>query len=462
MTALTILGGGPAGLGLAFYSHRAGVPFVLFERSAELGGMCRTLRHGEHLYDCGAHRFHDRDPEVTRDLVELMGEDLLVVDAPSRIWERGRFINFPPTPLNVLLSCRPGEVGRIGLELMRMRWRRWHCVSFKDFALSQFGETLSRRLLFNYSEKLWGLPADELSPDIATRRLQGMTLRSLLLELIVPGREATHIDGQFLYPRRGYGQIIDRLKHDLPAEALRTGSEVVRLECRGGDVTHIHFASGHAVATPGRVVSTLPLTLLVKFLGEQMPDEVHRIARRLRFRQIRLIFLRLRRARVSAYASVYIPDPALCVSRLYEPKNRSAAMAPADETSLVVEVPCFADDAIHRTAPETLAQRVIGELAQLKLLDRREVIDWKHHLLANAYPVYTRNDAREVRVVRDALARIANLDVIGRAGLFFYSHLHDQLRFGKDYVEEFLRSGRGSEDEPAVASYPIAAADGGS
>jgi protoporphyrinogen oxidase len=102
MTALTILGGGPAGLGLAFYSHRAGVPFVLFERSAELGGMCRTLRHGEHLYDCGAHRFHDRDPEVTRDLVELMGEDLLVVDAPSRIWERGRFINFPPTPLNVL------------------------------------------------------------------------------------------------------------------------------------------------------------------------------------------------------------------------------------------------------------------------------------------------------------------------------------------------------------------------
>jgi protoporphyrinogen oxidase len=99
MTALTILGGGPAGRGLAFYAHRAGVPFVLFERSAELGGMCRTLRYGEHLYDCGAHRFHDRDREITRDLVELMGEDLLTVDAPSRVWDRGRFINFPPTPL---------------------------------------------------------------------------------------------------------------------------------------------------------------------------------------------------------------------------------------------------------------------------------------------------------------------------------------------------------------------------
>jgi len=461
MKPLTILGGGPAGMGLAFYAHRAGVPFLLFERSAELGGMCRTLRHGEHLYDCGAHRFHDRDPDVTRDLVELMGEDLLTVDAPSRVWDRGRFINFPPTPLNILLSCSPREAGRIALELMRVRWRPRPCASFKDFAVSHFGETLSRRLLLNYSEKLWGLPADQLSPDIATRRLHGMTLRSLLLELIVPGREATHIDGKFLYPRKGYGQIIDTLKNALPGGSLRPGCEVERLECRAGAVTHIHFAAGRTVTTPGRVVSTLPLTLLVKFLGDQMPDEAHRIAARLRFRQIRLIFLRLRRARVSAYASVYLPDPALCVSRLYEPKNRSAAMAPAEETSLVVEVPCFADDSIHRTAPGELAERVIGELAQLNLIDRREVIDWKHHMLANAYPVYTRNYAREVRVVRDALARIANLDLIGRAGLFFYSHLHDQLRFGKDYIEEFLRSGKKGADEPAVAAYPAATVGGG-
>jgi hypothetical protein len=86
----------------------------------------------------------------------------------------------------------------------------------------------------------------------------------------------------------------------------------------------------------------------------------------------------------------------------------------------------------------------------------------RHHLLANAYPVYTRNYARKVRVVRDALARIANLDVVGRAGLFFYRHLHDQLRLGKDYVEDLSRSGGRTEDEPDLAAYPAAAVDGGS
>ena len=60
--------------------------------------MCRTLSCGEHLYDSGAHRFHDRDPEITRDLLDLMGDDLVRVDAPSAIRDRGRYIDFPPTP----------------------------------------------------------------------------------------------------------------------------------------------------------------------------------------------------------------------------------------------------------------------------------------------------------------------------------------------------------------------------
>src|ERR1700691_1316192 len=231
MSALTILGGGPAGLGTAVYAHRAGVPFYIFEKSPRLGGLCRTLQHGEHRYDCGAHRLHDRDAEITADIRALMGDDLIEVNAPSKIYDRGRFIDFPPTPLNVLFSgFNLWESGRIGIELIRSRSRGVTGTSFADFAISQFGETLARRLLLNYSEKLWGMPADQLSPDIATRRLRGMTLRSLLLELIVPGRETTHIDGKFLYPRRGYGQIIDTLKGGLPAESLRTGCEVARLE----------------------------------------------------------------------------------------------------------------------------------------------------------------------------------------------------------------------------------------
>jgi protoporphyrinogen oxidase len=436
---LTILGGGPAGLGTAFYAHRAGIPFALYERSAELGGLCRTLRCGEHRYDCGAHRFHDRDTDITNDVRSILREDLIPVHSPSRIYDRGRFIDFPPTPLNLLFSSvTPRESVRIGLEIIRARRRQVPIVTFEDFAVNQFGKTLARRLLLNYSEKLWGLPSAQLSPDIATRRLQGMTLTSLFFEVLFPKKKTTHIDGSFLYPRNGYGQIVDSLAAQLPAASVKTDHEIVRIEIERRRIRRIHFAARPSIDTDSRVVvSTLPLPLMVKLMGNRIAPAVSEDAAVLQFRHIRLFFLRLAQPQVSPNASIYIPDPKLCVARLYEPKNRSPEMAPPDETSLVVEVPCFTGDAICAQSDEDLAARVLRELDAIGLIDSRNVIEWRHHFLANAYPVYSLNYAERVKRILDAMSEITNLEMLGRGGHFFYSHLHDQLRFGKDFIARF-------------------------
>ena len=443
MTHLAILGGGPAGLGVAFYAHRAGLPFDLYEGSTELGGMCRTLRSGGHLYDRGAHRFHDRDPDITRDVAELMGDELVRVEAPSAILDGGRYIDFPPTPLNVMFAYGFREAGRICLDLLRAGWRRRAAaVSFEDFAVRRFGETLARRILLNYSAKLWGLPTDQLSPDVATRRLQGMTLRSLLYELVFPGGKTEHIDGSFLYPRGGYGRIAEALAGDLPEESIHTGFSVERLECGGGAVRRIHFSGGRARDVEDRLVSTLPLPFLVNLLGSALPEAAKAAASRLRFRHIRLLFVRLARPHVSQRASIYIPDPAYCVSRISEPKNRSAAMSPADETSLIVEAPCFQGDAVERLSEGEFSRKVVGELSDLGLLDPKEVLESRPHFIPNAYPVCANGYARDVGLIREALGSIGNLETLGRAGRFVYSHLHDQLRFGKDCVRRVIDSRR--------------------
>jgi protoporphyrinogen oxidase len=430
-------------LGAAFYARRAGVPFDLFEGSAELGGMCRTLRAGDHLYDSGAHRFHDRDPEITGDLLALMGDDLVRVKAPSAIWDLDRWIDFPPTPLNVMLAYGPREAGRIVVDLLRSGMRKRHpAVSFEDFAVRRFGQTLARRILLNYSAKLWGLPTDQLSPDIATRRLQGMTLRSLLYELVFPGAKTEHVDGSFLYPRRGYGQIAEALAATLPAASLHTRHAITGVECDGRAVTRLRFAGGGTLGVRDRVISTLPLPLLVSLLGDAVPEPARAAASRLRFRHVRLLFLRLKTGRLSDKASIYIPDPAYCVSRLYEPRNRSAAMAPPGETSVVVEAPCFEGDGIAALPADAFTRRVVDELAALRLVNSRDILESRLHFIPNAYPVYSSGYSRDVRAILDGLSGITNLETLGRAGRFVYSHLHDQLRFGKDYVASVARSRR--------------------
>ncbi len=440
-TSLTILGGGPAGVAVAHYAQRAGIPFHLFERSDAFGGLCRTFTCGPHRYDSGAHRFHARDADVTADIRALLGDELVAVHAPSQIYDRGRFVDFPPRPLNWLRGRGVVETLRAVGDVWAARLRPRPEHTFEDRALNLYGRRLAEPLLIRYSEKLWGLPAHELAPDVATRRLSGLSLKTALVEMLAPERTTAHLDGSFFYPRQGYGTIVDRLMASLPESTLRPRHEVTGLECVDGRIAALRFVDGSTWPVGGRVVATLPMTAMVHWLGDMLPDAVHRAAAQLRFRHVRLVVLRLAIPRCTANASIYLPDPALCVSRVSEPKNRSPHMAPADETCLVAEVPCSNGDPLATLATTELAARVVRELAGVGLVDPATVVEWRHHFLPNAYPVYALEYAPAATAVRDGLAAITNLDLLGRNGRFWYSHLHDQLRLAKDYVAALPASG---------------------
>ena len=89
---VAILGGGPAGLATAWALEALDCPYTLLEAAPAPGGNARTLRFGDFRYDTGPHRFHDRDPGATRRVVELLGDDLREIEAPSRIFWNGAFV----------------------------------------------------------------------------------------------------------------------------------------------------------------------------------------------------------------------------------------------------------------------------------------------------------------------------------------------------------------------------------
>ncbi len=446
---LTILGGGPAGLAVAYYAQAAGLDFRLLERASQIGGHCRTLEFSGHRYDTGAHRFHDRDPEVTADVRALLGEELVTVEAPSQICHRGRRMDFPPSPAGWWRAAGPADAARTVAEVLRGRLFPRRELSFEDYVLNRYGRTLGGPLLLDYSEKLWGLPADQLAPDVATRRLAGLTLAALAIELFWPARKSLHLDGAFLYPRSGYGAIVGALASSLSSAKLLVGHPVTGLELEGDRVVAIEVDGGLRFAVPGRLVSTLPVTLLVRLLGEALPKEARQAASGLRFRQVRLVFLRLAVESVSSNATFYLPERRYAVSRVAEPRNRSADLAPAGETALVAEVACGAGDDLATLDDAALARRVVAELEEAGLIEARWVVDWRHHRLDHAYPVYSLDYRERLSSVDAALARFTNLDRLGRGGRFWYSHLHDQLRAARDYVGSFSSvAGSGATPRP--------------
>ena len=220
-TNLHILGGGPAGLTTGYYAKKYGLSnFTIFEAGENVGGNCRTLKirgvdcrysflqREDFRFDTGAHRFHDKDPQVTEEVKSLLGDDLLRVTAPSEIFFEGEFYRFPLLLSDIAQKLKTKTLLKIASEKLYNRHRK-QANNFAEFAVNQYGQTLAERFLLNYSEKLWGEPTHKLSTAIAGNRLKGLDLWSFLRStLLGTPQNPTHLDGSFFYPKYGIGMIL--------------------------------------------------------------------------------------------------------------------------------------------------------------------------------------------------------------------------------------------------------------
>jgi len=435
---ITVLGGGPAGLAVGYFARKKGLPCTVFEAGPRIGGNCRTLRHGEFRYDSGAHRLHDQDCEVTRELKSLMGDELRDLHVPSLIFSEGKFIDFPLSPLNLGRSLGPITFGRAGLEVLGARLRaRGAVADFESFALRTYGPTLARRLLLNYSEKLWGAPGRQLSLRVAGKRMKGLTLKTFIKEAIHGHAAKTeHLDGGFCYPRHGIGAICDALGAACGPRSIRRNSRITGVRHERGRIVAVEVNRSQTVPVPGQVVSALPLDRFLGMMTPSPPSDLLSTASALHYRHVVLLAAFLNRATVTDAATLYFPGSEFPFTRVYEPRNRSPELSPPGKTSLVIEIPCKVKDPVWAMGEDELAGRVLPMLIRIGLMEEAEVMDYTLARMSCAYPVLEVGFEDKLGRVLDYLGRFENLSLSGRCGRFAYLHLHDLMRSGKEIVDE--------------------------
>lgn len=432
---VAILGGGPAGLAAAHYALREGMRCDLYEAAASVGGNCRTLRFGDFLVDTGAHRLHDRDPEATALARELLGDDLLLVDAPSKLHHDGRLIDFPLAPLDLLRRLPIRMLGSIAGEniALRVRGGAPRGESFGELARSTYGRTLATFALLNYSRKLWGRDPDELMPEVAGTRLARLDLRTFLVESFAGRPNARrHLDGAFLYPRRGIGELFERLGQSL-GEVVHCGAPVTSIAHDGGRVTRVETGDGRSIE-PTHVINTLPLGLTARLLDPAPPAEILAAAGAITFRHLRLCVVFLARERFSENASIYFPDPGIPFTRLYESKNRSVAMAPSGATALVLEVPCEDGDELRHLGSEEFRRRMLVSLQETLGIGANEVLETHDVIVPNAYPILELASAPHLELLRGHFSALRGMTLVGRNACFRYTSIHDMFRTARAAV----------------------------
>ena len=434
---ITILGGGPAGLATAYYASKRKIPFALYEARQRTGGNAVTIQHRDFRFDSGAHRFHDKDPEITAEVRRLLGDQLVEISAPSHIYHRGNLIDFPLSPRSLLRSLALPMLLRVAGELIATRLRRRAVAqNFEDASVGMYGPTIARQFLLNYSQKVWGVPCQRLSVKISGGRLRELSAWMLLREMLFGNQAGSpHLEGRFYYPKMGYGAIVDALAEACGPDNIHTASPVQAIHHSGARIDSI-TVRGDAPIPVGQVVSTIPLPLFISALDPAAPEEILTLAQGLRFRHLVVVALFLDQDRATNSASLYFPDHQLPFTRIYEPIQRSRFMAPAGKTSLCVEYPCFSTDRIWSQDGDELVRSTSMHLERLGLSKRTNVIEGHVVRLSNAYPVLEAGIEQRMERLLGYLTQFSNLSTIGRSGRFVYAHVHDMLRFGLDVVND--------------------------
>lgn len=452
---VAVLGAGPAGLSAAHHLATNGCEVTVLEKNDFVGGLCVTYERNGFKFDLGGHRWFTKNEELHKWFLKLMEGELVTVERTSRIYFDGKYYNYPISIKNVLQNAGVFTSAHAMLSYLVAATK--DLVQGKEpenlhqaFAL-QFGEKLYQMFFRRYSEKVWGRTCDEISADWSSQRSKGLSIITAVKDAIVKSRNVVSLVDEFVYPRDGYQRICDVMTRDVrnAGQKVLLESAVKEIRFNGpNDYTLVHESPDGADVELAvtDVISTIPLTHLVRMMQPAVPDEVIEAAKSLDFRDLITVTVMLKKEQVTPDTWLYVHDEDLLFARIHEPKNWSKAMVPGPEyTSVVCECFCSKRDDIWQLSEEAIGDRVVSDLAdKLKFITRDEVVDVFVKKTTMAYPVYDLTYRGKVELLYNVVGERPGMHIVGRGGTFRYNNADHSVEMGQLLAKRLM----GEENDP--------------
>ena len=436
-----IIGAGPAGLTAAYELHRQGLEAEVLERDDLVGGISRTVEYKGYRFDIGGHRFFTKVQMIQQVWQSLLGDDFLERPRLSRIHYKGKFFDYPLKPLNAVLGLGPWEATRIALSYgcSRLTPHRQE-ENFEQWVSNRFGTRLFEIFFKTYTEKVWGMPCHEISADWAAQRIKNLDLlkavRNALIGSAGDQRTITTLIDRFHYPRLGPGMMWDRCREHLEAVGVDVKTnhtvETIRHDGSRGIALEVSGADG-AMATmrADQFISSMALPELVHALDPPPPAAVIDAASKLRYRDFLTVVLIVDREELFPDNWIYIHSPEVRVGRVQNFKAWSPEMVPDPAmTSVGLEYFVNIGDDLWEAEDEDLIALATNEMETLGLLAAGEVVDGTVVRMPKAYPVYDSEYRAALNTIREFLATLTNLQVIGRNGQHRYNNQDHSMLAG--------------------------------
>src|SRR3954470_1412961 len=422
-----VIGAGPAGLTAGYLLAKAGRKVIVLEAEDQVGGLAKTVVDPDgYRFDLGGHRFFTKNKEVNDLWLEIMGDEFLMRPRMSRIFWRGKYLDYPLKGTDVIKKLGPVELFLCGMSYM------WAAVkpkgkeeTFEDWVSNRFGKRLFKHFFKSYTEKVWGVSTKELRADWAAQRIKNLNFFSAAKAAFFGNKDdITSLIDKFQYPRYGPGQMWEMMTNRIEEMGgeVRLESPATRIDVEDGRVVRIHTPQG--IIEPRGTVSSLPLRHMVGLTAPGAPAEVQQAAQGLRYRDFVTVALIIDGQDLFPDNWIYIHEPDVRVGRIQNYRSWSPWMVPDPDTACVgLEYFAFKGDDLWTMDDDKLVALATQELEQLGLARPEQVRRGYVVRVPLAYPMYDEEYAERVVTIRGWLDPLgANFQQVGRNGLHRYNN----------------------------------------
>jgi len=501
-----IIGAGPAGLTAAYeFVTRTGIVPIVIEASKAMGGISRTIQYKGNRIDIGGHRFFSKSDRVMNWWLQIMplqstpgaqsisyqqktrtiegsadgpnpettDRVMLIRKRKSRIYFLRQFFDYPiKLSGETIAKLGPAKVARIGTSYM---WSVLFPIkneqNLEQFFMNRFGRELYLTFFKSYTEKVWGVPCNEISAAWGAQRIKGLSIIKTLQHLfkqVVKKKNKTEADlsqkdvetsliEQFMYPKHGPGQMWEEVAEKIKERGgqIHTSWLVKRILTQGDRVTGVeaqNTKTGEKRTFEGDYFfSTMPIRDLINAFDVKAPAHIQAISDGLVYRDFITVGLLLNKLKIKEADGspiqdnwIYIQEPDVQVGRLQIFNNWSPYLV-ADPSKVWVglEYFCYDTDAIWKLTNEEMIELAKHELEKIGIIDAADVIDATVIRVPKTYPAYF-GTYDQFDKIQEHVDVYRNLYLVGRNGMHKYNNQDHSMLTAMISVDNIIE---GREDK---------------